>query len=99
MIARSMPTIAQIKALATPILVRYGARRAGVFGSVVTGRPHRGSDIDLLVELPEQLSLFGVVGLKLELEEALGRKVDLVEYDTIKPLLKERILREEISIL
>jgi len=39
------------------------------------------------------------VGLKLEIEEALGRKVDLVEYSTIKPLLRERILKEQVEIL
>jgi predicted nucleotidyltransferase len=44
-------------------------------------------------------SLLDFVGLKIEIEEALGRKVDLVEYDTIKPLLKDRILREEVPIL
>jgi len=39
------------------------------------------------------------VGLKLEIEEALRKKVDLVEYNTIKPLLKERILKEQVVIL
>jgi len=45
------------------------------------------------------MSLLDFVGLKLEIEEALGRKVDLVEYSTIKPLLKERILNEQVVIL
>jgi predicted nucleotidyltransferase len=43
--------------------------------------------------------LLDFVGLKLEIEEAVGRKVDLVEYDTIKPLIKEKILQEELAIL
>lgn len=45
------------------------------------------------------MSLLDFVGLKIELEEALGRKVDLVEYDTIKPLLKEKIMKDQLLIL
>ncbi|GCC10851.1 hypothetical protein IPdc08_00889 [archaeon] len=45
------------------------------------------------------MSLFDFVGLKLELEEALGRKVDLGEYSTIKPIIREQILSEEVAIL
>ncbi len=59
----------------------------------------KGSDVDILVKMPDELSLFDFVGVKLELEEALGRKVDLVEYDTIKPLLKDNILKEQVEIL
>ena len=47
----------------------------------------------------DDLSLLDVVKINRELEEALGRKVDLVEYETIKPVIKERILSEEIRIL
>jgi len=43
--------------------------------------------------------LLDFVGIKLEIEEALGRKVDLVEYNTNKPLLKERILKEQVAML
>ena len=59
----------------------------------------RHGDIDILVEVGSDMSLLDFVGLKLEVEEALGRKVDLVEYSTIKPLLKERILNEQVVIL
>jgi predicted nucleotidyltransferase len=47
----------------------------------------------------KNFSLLDFVGLKLELEDALGREVDLVEYDTIKPRLKDVILKEELAIL
>jgi len=59
----------------------------------------RHGDIDILVEVGSDMSLLDFVGLKLEVEEALGRKVDLVEYSTIKPLLEERILNEQVVIL
>jgi hypothetical protein len=81
-----------------PIVLRvargYGARNVRVFGSFVRGERRRGSDLDLLVEMPHDSSLLDLAGLKVDLEEAIGRKVDLVEPHCIKPLLRERILSE-----
>jgi len=57
------------------------------------------SDVDILVEIEKPISLLDFIGIKLELEEALEKKVDLVEYNTIKPLLKERILNEQVRII
>jgi hypothetical protein len=91
--------IEEIKRKIPPILKKYGVRRAGIFGSVVRGEAKEGSDIDILVEIESDISLLDFVGLKLEIEEALKQKVDLGEYKTIKPLLKERILSEEVAIL
>lgn len=93
-------TVEGIKKKILPVLKRYDIRRAGVFGSVVRGEVREDSDVDILVEIErDDISLLDFVGIKLELEEALGRKVDLVEYSTIKPLIKERILSEEVVIL
>jgi len=83
----------------TPILKRYGVSKAALFGSSVKGEMTEASDIDVLVEIEKDISLLDFVGLKLELEEILGRKVDLVEYCTLKPILRERVLREQVSIL
>jgi len=52
-----------------------------------------------LVEINNDLSLLDFAALKIELEEALGKSIDLVEYSTIKPLIRERILNEEVVIL
>lgn len=91
--------IEEIKRKILPILQRYGVKRVGLFGSCVRGEMREDSDIDILVEIEKDISLLDFVGLKLEIEEALGEKVDLVEYKTIKPLLKERILNEQVRIL
>jgi predicted nucleotidyltransferase len=91
--------IDEIRRKILPILQRHGVKRAGIFGSVVRGEARGDSDIDILVEVGSDMSLLDFVGLKLEIEEALGRRVDLVEYSTIKPLLKERILGEQVAIL
>ena len=94
-----MPTIDEVREKALPVLLRHGATKAGVFGSLVRGELHPRSDIDILVELREGLSLLDVVGIAQELEDVLRRKVDLVEYGAIKPLIRERILAEEVRIL
>ncbi len=83
-----------------PILKKYGIKRAGIFGSIVRCEAREDSDVDILVEIErDDLSLLDFVGIKLELEETLGRKVDLVEYSAIKSIIRERILSEEVAIL
>ena len=96
---RKNPDLESVKQKILPILQSHGVNKAGLFGSFVRGEVRKSSDIDILVEIEDDISLLDFVGIKLELEEALGRKVDLVEYDTIKPLLRERILNEQVVIL
>ena len=91
--------IEEIKQKISPILKRYGIKKAGLFGSVARGGMKEDSDIDMLVEIENPISLLDFIKIKLEIEKTLGREVDLVEYDTIKPLLKKRILNEEIRII
>jgi len=92
-------TIEEIKEKILPILKKYDIKRAGIFGSVARGEEGSDSDIDILVEIKKRMSLLEFVRLKLEIEEAIGRKVDLGEYDTIKPIIKEQILKDEVPIL
>lgn len=93
-------TIEELKKKIKPILVQYDVKKAGVFGSAARGEQKPDSDVDILVEIGKKsLSVLDFVGIKLELEDALGRRVDLVEYSTIKPLLKKQILSEEVSII
>ena len=91
--------IEEIKRKILPILKKYGVTKAGIFGSVVRGEETRESDMDILVEINTRMSLLDFVGLKLELEDALGIPVDLGEYSAIKPIVKEQILSEEVAIL
>ncbi len=91
--------IEKIKERINPVLKRFDVKRAAMFGSFARGETGEGSDIDILVELEGEKSLLDLVGLKLELEEVLGVKVDVVEYSTVHPLLKDRILREQVAVL
>ena len=71
-----------------------GASSVRVFGSVARGLDHKGSDVDLLVDLPLGTSLLDIVGLQLDIEDALGVKVDLCTERELHPDLKARILAE-----
>jgi hypothetical protein len=82
-----------------PILRRYDVARAAIFGSIARGESTERSDIDLLVEFKGQKSLLDLAGLKIALEELLKTKVDVLTYNSLHPLLKDRILSEQKVIL
>ena len=82
-----------------PILRRYDVARAAIFGSIARGKSTERSDIDLLVEFKGQKSLLDLAGLKIALEELLKTKVDVLTYNSLHPLLKDRILSEQKVIL
>ena len=94
-----MTDINEIKSKITPILKAAGARRASIFGSYARGQQNEKSDVDILIELPEGLSLFDFIEIQQNLEAALRKKVDLVEYKAIKPLLKKYILKDVMPVL
>jgi len=96
---QSQKRIENIKTKILPILKQAGVKRSSLFGSYIRGEETKRSDIDILVELPKGKSLFDFVDLGLQLEKALGQKVDLVEYSTIKPRLKPYILDSQMRIL
>ena len=89
----------KIKSRIRSLLIKNGIKKAGIFGSYARGDYKRGSDIDILINAPKDFSLFDVAGLEISLEKALGKKVDLLTYNSLNSLLKERILKEEIRIL
>ena len=88
-----------IKEKATPILRQADVKKAAIFGSYARGDNNEDSDIDILVDLPRGKTLIDVVGLKYDLEDILKRKVDVVEYDGLKPRIKDTILKQQIPIL
>ena len=83
-----------------PILKKkFKVKSIGVFGSYSRGEQNDESDIDILVEFSDDsISLFDFIELEDFLAEMLGSKVDLVMKDTLKPRIKDRILREAVSI-
>ncbi|MCR4406300.1 MAG: nucleotidyltransferase family protein [Anaerolineae bacterium] len=81
-----------------PILRRHGVIRAAIFGSFARGEAEAGSDLDILVDLPDTKSLLDLVALKLDLEAALGREVDVLTYRALHPRIRDRVLREQVVI-
>ncbi len=83
-----------------PILrERFGVTRLALFGSFAKGRPGPASDVDLLVELERPLGL-EFVALADDLEETLGRKVDLVTVDSFRRAMthpRRRIIAENVE--
>lgn len=93
-------SIAVIKKRALPILKRHAIKRAAIFGSFARGEAKARSDVDILIEYKgKNKSLFDLVDLKSELEDILGRKVDIVTYSSIYWRLREQILTEQVVIL
>ncbi|MDH4246686.1 MAG: nucleotidyltransferase family protein [Deltaproteobacteria bacterium] len=80
------------------IAASHGARNVRVFGSVARGEADDQSDIDFLVELEPSRSLFDHAALLLELQEVLGRKVDVVSDRGIKPRIRDRVLKEAVPL-
>jgi len=76
------------------IAAAHGASNLRVFGSVAKGVDKEGSDVDLLVAIRPGISLFQYVGLQLDIQEALGVRVDLCTEEELHPRLKARILAE-----
>ncbi len=74
------------------IFREHGVKRAAVFGSVSRGDDLPGSDIDLLVKLGKPTGLVGFVGLVNEIEEILGRKVDLLTEGGVNKFIEPYIL-------
>lgn len=80
------------------IAARHGVRRVRVFGSFARGDAGRDSDIDLLIEAGPHTPPWFPGGLLIDLEEELGRKVDVAEESTLHPLIRERVLHEAIPL-
>jgi predicted nucleotidyltransferase len=93
-----MNEIEKIKRKILPVLKKHNVLKAGLFGSFVRGEARKKSDVDILVKLPKGKSLLDLVGLEMELKKRLRRNVDLLTYNSIHPLIKEAILKEEVRI-
>lgn len=97
---QTISSIPTIKKKVLPILKRHDVKRAAIFGSFARGEAKANSDVDLLIEYKSKdKSLFDLVDLKSDLEEILGRKVDIVTYDSIYWRLREQILAQQVVIL
>ncbi len=80
------------------VAARHGAHNVRVFGSVVRGEATEESDIDFLVDLAPGRTLLGHAALLLALERLLQRRVDVVTERALRTRIRDRVLREAISL-
>jgi predicted nucleotidyltransferase len=91
-------TISEIGHKILPILRKYGILSASVVGSVAREQNTSKSDIDIVVDVVQPISLLTFTRIKLELEEQLHLKVDLIERSAIKTRLRKYLLEDEIIL-
>lgn len=80
------------------VAAQHGAQKVRVFGSAARGDAGPDSDLDFLVEFEEGRSLLDVTALWQDLEELLGRKVDIVEPEGLHWYIRDRVLREALPL-
>lgn len=80
------------------IASRYGARNVRVFGSAARGEERSGSDVDFLVEFEEGRSVLDLAGLWQDLEQLLGRPVDVAEPEGLHWYIRDKILKEAVPL-
>ena len=92
---RELKEIEEILKVNKPLLAkRFKIKEIGLFGSRMRGEGRKKSDLDILVEFSDVISLLDFVALERELSELTGEKVDLVMKSALKPRIGRNILRE-----
>jgi uncharacterized protein len=97
MVKKQSKELEKLKPKIVKILKKNNVVKAGIFGSYARGEGKSRSDMDILIEFNG--SLMDLVGIEIEIEKILKKKVDLLTYNGLSPYLKERILNEEIRII
>ena len=76
----------------------HGARNVRLFGSIARGDSTADSDVDILVDMEDGRSFLDLVGLWQELQDLLGRRVDVISEGGISPHLRTKILAEAVPL-
>ena len=80
------------------IAAKHGARNVRIFGSVARGEADDASDVDFLVEFEPGTSLLQHGAMIADLEELLGRRVDVAPEKTLRERVRDRVLREAVPL-
>jgi hypothetical protein len=91
-------SIVQIKEKSMPILMQFGIRKAGLFGSYARHEANKESDIDFVLDIPDELDFAEVMGIQELLKQIFGKEVDIVEFDMLKGELKENVYSEVVYL-
>ena len=80
------------------VATRHGAQHVRIFGSVARGDADERSDVDFLVEMEKGRSLLDLGGLLMDLQDLLGRRVDVVTEKGLRERIRSRVLREAVPL-
>ncbi len=80
------------------VATMHGARNVRVFGSVARGDADEKSDIDFLVDMEQGRSLLDLEGLLMDLQDVLGREVDVVTERGLNPRIRDQVLKEAVAL-
>jgi uncharacterized protein len=80
------------------IAARHGAGNLQLFGSVARGEDTPGSDVDLLVDVTGETTPWFPGSLIADLEQFLGRRVQVVVRRSLSPLIRDSVLRESVPL-
>ena len=80
------------------LAAKHGAHNVRIFGSVVRGEDTPDSDVDFLVTMAPERSLFDQGGLLMDLEGLLGRRVDVVEPEGLHWFIRDQVLNEAVAL-
>ncbi len=80
------------------LAAQYGAHDVRVFGSLARGEARPDSDVDILITLEPERSLLDLIALKLDLEDLLGCKVDVVTEASVSPYIRPQVLRDAVAL-
>jgi len=80
------------------IAAKHGVRRVRLFGAFARGDAREDSDIDFLIEAAPRTPPWFPGGLLVDLEEDLGRRVDVAEESSLDPLIRDHVLEEAIPL-
>jgi uncharacterized protein len=88
----------RLRELLPELRQRYHAAEIAVFGSRARGDATSTSDLDLLVAFDDEATLFDLVGMELDLQERLGIGIDVVTPGSLKPRIRDRILKSAVPL-
>jgi predicted nucleotidyltransferase len=90
--------LTELSEYAAEIRKRFSVKAISIFGSIVRDEAGDDSDVDVLVAFEHKATFDGFMDLKFYLEELLGRRVDLVTENALRPQMRRAIQEELIRV-
>ena len=98
MVGGKIYAVDELKTIISPIAAQYGVDRVFLFGSYARGQAKEDSDVDLRIDKGAVKGLFALGALYSDLEERLGKKLDLLTTGSLDQKFLRRIAKEEVLL-